>query len=183
MRLRVLRSLLSWASWLPIWLRFRFPLPINPVIHPRPSSLSPSPHVPPRVEPDQTTTLCLLLVTTAMSFSHSLTDEEKRSIEFDKRSTDHLSSAQVSIFLFFSSPLGCKADAPDTFCRKIRSKRVLLSTNTTTQTLTQRPLRLKMNPRIQKSVLRLPTPMIPRCRRLPSVLGSSVSSGPSSFPA
>jgi hypothetical protein len=52
-----------------------------------------------------------------MSVTRSLADEEKRSIEFDKHSTGHLGSAQVSYFFYFlfPSPLGCKVEAPDPF--------------------------------------------------------------------
>src|SRR6266403_968733 len=116
--------------------------------------------------------------------SVTLSDEEKRSLEFDKHSTDHLDAAPVSIFFpLISPPLGRKGleTNPDIIC--LETRRAFLSRTMTTQILTQRPVRLRMSPHIQKSVLPLPTQMIPRCRRLPSVLGSSVSSGPSSFPA
>jgi hypothetical protein len=40
-----------------------------------------------------------------MSITHSMADEEKRSIEFDKHSTDHLGGALVSkFFILFALP-------------------------------------------------------------------------------
>lgn len=102
--------------------------------------------------------------------------EKNHVIDFEKSTQEHLGFLEVSVSLFHFLP------SPGFFqFTHAVMHRILSSTTTTTPTLTRRPRHSKMSRHTPKSGPRLPIQMTPPCLCLLSVLGSSVSSGPSSF--